>query len=465
MPDQNNQDNNAPQTRKIDEDVKKLREAVLGYIGEKVEEEKKNSIISRITNAVKPNTSNEKRQAAPPAAAKPVDKKDSKAILDAIGEQEQEDQPSGFTGFLKIPKKKPESALVKQKPPDGQTIKKGRQALAGIIEKKEDARQERPWKKTAEDISSKKPQILQSIQPQPSKMASIQAPLAAKVEAKLAKQKIPATQLKNTPDIKRSEADTKKVSFWQKHNRHFQIPNLSKDIREFERSLLRVLEIIILGLVVEACLYLCFVLVVLNFKVDNPVFRKINYWFPVPAVFSVEGIINYYEYKDSLARNAVSEDDEKKYDIFLNRIVLNRLLAEYGISKEQMNNQDFWQNLGKRVIADPAYNNEGLSRIRRIKQVVNEENFQQIGDKFGDERMEFSMTIDEASQLFGQDIASLGLGDISEIVHTDAGYSVFRVIFKSDRYIDLSRITVFADDIRDILHKKKQEVKIWTLVN
>jgi len=89
--------------------------------------------------------------------------------------------------------------------------------------------------------------------------------------------------------------------------------NLNFNLSSFKKSIfiITILALIIINF------YLIFIFSVLKFDLDNGITRYINKYFPVPVIISEQGIINYYDFKDSKKDIKNLFKNENKFKLFL----------------------------------------------------------------------------------------------------------------------------------------------------
>jgi len=112
---------------------------------------------------------------------------------------------------------------------------------------------------------------------------------------------------------KKKEAVINIKDLYKKNIKENKKINIKLDIALLKRSII----LVTISALIVINFYLIFIFSVLKFDLDNGLTRYINKYFPVPAVISEEGIINYYNFKDSEKDIRKIFKQENKYKLFL----------------------------------------------------------------------------------------------------------------------------------------------------
>ncbi len=197
--------------------------------------------------------------------------------------------------------------------------------------------------------------------------------------------------------------------------------------------------------------YIIFAILLLKFGLDNNISRKITKYFPVPAVITKAGFINYYDYLET----AVDVDKTK----LAKKIILNKLAKKYNLNSANR------EEMSRQLIKDEDINKVAFSRINKIYQlIVAGGNFDSIGKRYGDEFGGSNQNNDYL--LFEDKINSLKSGQISNIITTDKGYYILKrdeAIKSTDN--NLFYIFVRAITLDEYLKDKINDTRVLILAD
>lgn len=248
------------------------------------------------------------------------------------------------------------------------------------------------------------------------------------------------------------------------------IKSLKENRITLKYAFLKAVYLSLVLIIIFILLYLTLSVIVLRFNYDNKVTRFLADYFPVPAIITENGIIEYFDYKDLQA--SLNENDEAGKEFFkltlAKEIILNSLLIKYGINREafEVDNR-LMEELSYQIAADEEINQVGLERIKRIKAIIDKDgDFVQTAAKYGDELGQVDITPENEDNFsFTQSIRSMSVGEISDIIITPEGYYIFKCFEKERSRIALSYLFIEAKTINDYIDETAGGLKMWSLVD
>jgi hypothetical protein len=207
--------------------------------------------------------------------------------------------------------------------------------------------------------------------------------------------------------------------------------------------------------------YMLFAISLYKIAPDNAYARKIESFIRVPAVVSSAGIIWYYDYID-YKRAIGANYGNLKLEI-LKMMMINDLSKKYGL--KDMLYDDMLLELARKARFDDDINRVGISRITKIKELIkNDDDFSQIAAKYGDklDKVSFENSL-AAVSLYGENVGSLQIGDVSDIIYGNDGYYVFRR-YKNGNDYALSYVFVANINLDDYLDQRVKGIKAWGFI-
>ena len=214
--------------------------------------------------------------------------------------------------------------------------------------------------------------------------------------------------------------------------------------------------------------YLIFGLLLINFRVDNSFSRKIAAYLPVPVLITNIGLVGYYDYKDTvdlLAKDAIVNNQIKqtaKKNLIKN-LVFNQLAKKYGFDLKA---NEAEKKLAEKVMLDRQINQTAIFRVEKIYSLISQDNdFEKI-KIYADEYFASSNFSHEvALENFGQDINNLAVGRLSYIIPASQGYYIIRINDESDNNLDLTYLFVKAKTLDDYVNQQLANIKVFSFVN
>ncbi|MCU0679281.1 MAG: peptidylprolyl isomerase, partial [Planctomycetes bacterium] len=221
-------------------------------------------------------------------------------------------------------------------------------------------------------------------------------------------------------------------------------------------------------------LYSILAIIELKFSADNLVLRSVSRYFPVPAIITKNSFIEYYHYQDIISQNnqpgnVVLPAGEEMKVYIAKLIAAAELKQKYQLKASPLGSlsADEKEKLSYQVVLDATINQVGLGRIKKIKQMIDENgDFVQIAGKYGDELGQVTITAaNEKNYPYSAAVIGLDSGEISDIVYTADGYYIFRCYEKNAERSALSFAFVRAKTFDQYLTEAAKMVKMWSLVN
>lgn len=302
-------------------------------------------------------------------------KKARQIVLDTIGEEEKVEEeginikvvPGGFgdKDASKIDSNWGDKKEKPQKTPEKEFITISPEPTQKFIEEKEDDKNTAEKEPTKEEIELKKAQIQeeikdiedkpmeaepkevggQSIKKQP---VVIAAPIVKKEKISPIKK---ATAPKTAKEAYRKKTKAKKLTLEipvKLELKKTAIKKKPKKINIYEfisrTRITNSIYIISYTIVVGVIFYLLFAMAIYNFNPDNIVVRKTSSFFPIPALISNVGMIEYYDYQDYL--KFYNYDFDKAKTALIKQIVYKRVLADNPDSSKEKIYEEINKEMG-----------------------------------------------------------------------------------------------------------------------
>ncbi len=226
-----------------------------------------------------------------------------------------------------------------------------------------------------------------------------------------------------------------------------------------------------LSLVVIIFCYSCFAILLLKFNLDTPSLRSLASYVPVPAIIDKSGIIEFYDYKDlkdDFIQSAAAIQDPRSFQAYLvQKMVYSDLLRKYNLSDQRLTEDEVIKKLEKNLIYDNEINQVGISRIRKIKQLVDGgESFLKIANKYGDQQG--SVTLNRGSDNlfldFKTDLLKLSENEMSRIEYAADGYYIFFCTGKNEDSVDLNYVFIRGMEYGSYLQEAIKKYTVWSFV-
>ena len=231
----------------------------------------------------------------------------------------------------------------------------------------------------------------------------------------------------------------------------------------------KIAYIFLISFLLIAIIYYLFVIIIINFKLDNSITRKISEYIIIPAYITKDGIVEYYKYCD-LKDNIVfkygslnNSDKAVKIEV-INNVITKKLLKEYNLSYTS----NYIENeLAQKFVEDKTINQVGYNRIKKIKEMIDNGNdFVKIADKYGDEKDKINIKISDVENYsYGKRVINLKVNEISEIISGIDGYYLFRCYSKTDKVIGLSYVKINTISIEEYMSRVIEDYKLISFVD
>lgn len=214
---------------------------------------------------------------------------------------------------------------------------------------------------------------------------------------------------------------------------------------------------IIISLII---VYVFFCLVVLRFKIDNKIAGRLTRFLPVPAAITSQGIINYNEWRYLNNYSGLSLAEKKNN--LAGRLILKKLSRKYSLP---LNSPA--KALSLSFTKDEDFNQAGLLRIKKIKELL--KNYDDLGElsKYADE---FSDVVyydsESARRKFGPAVFNLNDNQKSDIIFRDNGYYIAQVVGYENGQLAIRYLFVGANKtLEQYLREEIAGIKVFVLVN
>lgn len=208
-------------------------------------------------------------------------------------------------------------------------------------------------------------------------------------------------------------------------------------------------------------IYSTFVLITINFNIDNNLFRKASEHVLIPAIITKNGVIDFYQYKDF--NQSMGTDADLSNTAIIKKMIMNDLLkrlkiGDPNISKEQ---------IAKKMIYDEGVNKAPLERVRKIKQMIkNGEDFISTSAKYGDRSGQVTVVNENLNiYTYGKEAFSLKQGEISNIIYKPDGYYILKCINKNEISQDISYVFIKAKDLDSYIDESLKNFQYYSLVD
>ncbi|MFA5359646.1 MAG: hypothetical protein WC349_01670 [Patescibacteria group bacterium] len=207
--------------------------------------------------------------------------------------------------------------------------------------------------------------------------------------------------------------------------------------------------------------YAVFCLLVLRFNLDNNAVRKIDKFLPAPAVVTNQGLINYYDFQEIKNSNYENFNSNDKKVALTKWVIFKQLSKKYDLSFDPSGG-----NLITAFVADADFNQVGLSRIKKISELLKNTDGIEKLSKYADQYSEVTYYDNEsAREKFDKTIFNLNLNQISNIIFGSDGYYILQVIDKSNDRLGIKYIFVGAKTLNQYVDERLAKIKIFILAN
>lgn len=223
--------------------------------------------------------------------------------------------------------------------------------------------------------------------------------------------------------------------------------------------------------------YFIFCLILYTFSPDNQVVRLATRIFPVPALITDIGIINYYDYLDAKRAQIEIFDHLSgaagdkiagslaKSDV-LKEKVMERLAQNYGLAGRGYLPAELEEKLSYAVVLDPEVNYRALVRARELKKITSSGSEMGLAAQINNLTVENKyFTTQAAAEKFGTQIMGLGGGEAGRLIIRPEGYYLVQLIGWRDNLIGLRYILIKAKTLSEVISEQLDRLKVIILVN
>jgi len=243
----------------------------------------------------------------------------------------------------------------------------------------------------------------------------------------------------------------------------------NKDSAKPMVSLKKVFYILVLLILAGLTLYSLAVLAVTQIRPSSGPAYKMSQYLPIPALLAEDGIMEYHDYIDMrssfLASGHSPEQAQKLVQTnFAKQMAVNRLLNDYELLE---GDDDFTtKELRRVVVSDQSINLVANSRIKKIKEMVKEQNdFVMIANTYGDEQGQLTLSASTTDQVVGgEQLLDLEKGQVSDVIVGQEGYYMYRCFGRQDESLDLGYVFVEAKTLEDYIEEYIKGCVVWSLV-
>ncbi len=224
--------------------------------------------------------------------------------------------------------------------------------------------------------------------------------------------------------------------------------------RNFTYGLLIAVVFLVVG-------YFVFCLAVLRFNFAGAEEWKLSNYLPVPAVLSNQGIIYFDDYRNLADENYYKQTlAEKKKDL-AEWIAIRSLKRKYNLPLGAVE-----EELAMKFAFDEEINQVGLSRIKKISRLLAGEADMESLSKYADQYHEAAYYgPSQASDKFGAEILELQVGESSGIIFRGGGYYLAERINDQNNQFGYKYLYVSALTLERYLSEKSAQTKIFILAN
>ena len=184
-------------------------------------------------------------------------------------------------------------------------------------------------------------------------------------------------------------------------------------------------------------------------------------YLPAPAVITSEGIIDYQDFQSIRNQEYSGLILDQKKNYLVAWLATRNLKKKYGLPLKASAD-----DLALKFVLDQAFNQVGLSRINKIRELLGNGNqLEQLG-KYADEYNDgVYYSDDEAARKFGSAVLQLEIGQVSGIISQANGYYIIKKIDNKNGRMGVKYVFVGARTLGQYLNKKLAEAKVFILAN
>ena len=210
-----------------------------------------------------------------------------------------------------------------------------------------------------------------------------------------------------------------------------------------------------LAAVITSLAYIIFSLLVLRFN-QFEIVKQAAGFLPVPAAITTEGVISYNDFKNIQTNSYLALNLKEKKNSLIKWLIINNLGKRYGSVS----------NLDIKFAADEKFNQVEISRINKIKVLLDAGNSMDQLSKYADEFSAVSYYGEkEAVEKFGTSILNLSSGQTSGIITRPAGFYIIKRLDDNNDKLGLSFLFVSAKSLDEYINEKIKNAKIFILAN
>jgi len=234
--------------------------------------------------------------------------------------------------------------------------------------------------------------------------------------------------------------------------------NLSESFRVNKNNIIYNLLFFITFL---AIVYIIFCLVVLRFNAGNNFIGTISRFLPVPAVVTSQGIIKHGDFQVIKDSNYSSQTMVEKRNNLVLWVILKNLRQKYGLPDNAPR-----EALAIKFIQDEDINQVGLSRIKKISQLLKSGSEMAQLSKYADESSKaVYYSREDAREKFGPAALDLIVGQVSDVIFRDNGYYIIKRIDDKNSQLGLTYLFIGALTLDQYASEKLGRAKIFILAN
>lgn len=225
--------------------------------------------------------------------------------------------------------------------------------------------------------------------------------------------------------------------------------------RNFVYGMLYLITFLIIG-------YLVFCLLVLRFKISDNIVGEIVRILPVPAAVSSQGIVNYYDFRGIRNNNNYTNLSlAEKKDILAKWIIYKNLSNKYNLPVDSSG-----EALAIAFVADKDFNQVGLSRIKKISELLKNVDSLEPLSKYADEYGGVVYYDSEAAiEKFGPAVFNLKINQISDIIFSGNGYYITQIADNKNGQLGVKYLFIGAKTLNQHVNEELAEIKIFILAN
>jgi len=207
--------------------------------------------------------------------------------------------------------------------------------------------------------------------------------------------------------------------------------------------------------------YVIFCLLALRFNINNNIIGKMARILPVPAAVTSQGIINYNDFRDLKNNNYDNLNSAEKKNSLAKWIILKNLSRKYGLPVNSSS-----EALAAAFVADEDFNQVGLSRIKKISELLKNVDDIKLSSKYADEYSDVTYYNSEGvTEKFGRVVFNLNSNQISDIIFSDNGYYIAQIIDNKNGQLGIKYLFVGAKTLDQYISEKLAKIKIFILAN